>query len=320
MTIHVHRKAFQAIKTAALSSRIFIVKKNPTLWNCSLFIRLHFTIGCYDFRRTSRRRFGFHFSRIQVLSADRVHRRCGVHNKFSSLKLKNNWCRQAPIFQRWEECCFVFLLQSEDIFGQPPSCFTGTSLLPFRLFLRPILKFWSIGIRWWGSPGRIIPSDGFWSRMSARRTTAFVHRTHRIGFRMSELFRKIDEERLRRLHILKYATQLWCSWWVSNPNRSPCSLMTLILLQQSHCTFVTILCRTFCQAFVHLAVCVGALICQFASTFCLVEQALRRMPFVTEWSCASSFEVILARQSNHFPTWASASRTSGSRCIFHSAA
>ena len=34
-------------------------------------------------------------------------------------------------------------------------------------------------------------------------------------------------------------------------------------------------------------------------------------------TCARSFEVILARQSSHFPTWASASRTSGSRCIFH---
>ena len=34
-------------------------------------------------------------------------------------------------------------------------------------------------------------------------------------------------------------------------------------------------------------------------------------------SCARSFEVILARQSSHFPTWASAFRTSGSRCIFH---
>ena len=30
-----------------------------------------------------------------------------------------------------------------------------------------------------------------------------------------------------------------------------------------------------------------------------------------------SFEVILARQSSHFPTWASASKTLGSRCIFH---
>ena len=39
--------------------------------------------------------------------------------------------------------CFSFNFQ--DIFGQPPRCFTGTSLLPFRLFLRPILKFWSVG-------------------------------------------------------------------------------------------------------------------------------------------------------------------------------
>ena len=39
--------------------------------------------------------------------------------------------------------------------------------------------------------------------------------------------------------------------------------------------------------------------------------------FFTEWIDASSFEVILARQSSHVPTWTSASRTSGSRCIFH---
>ena len=39
------------------------------------------------------------------------------------------------------------------------------------------------------------------------------------------------------------------------------------------------------------------------------------MPFSTEWSFASSCEVILARQSSHFPTWASASGTLGSRCI-----
>ena len=41
------------------------------------------------------------------------------------------------------------------------------------------------------------------------------------------------------------------------------------------------------------------------------------MPFFREWSGASSFEVTLARQSSHSPTWASASRTPGSRCIFH---
>ena len=41
------------------------------------------------------------------------------------------------------------------------------------------------------------------------------------------------------------------------------------------------------------------------------------MPLLTEWSGANSFDLILARQSSHFPTWASASRTSGSRCISH---
>ena len=30
-------------------------------------------------------------------------------------------------------------------FGQLPRCFAGTLLLPLCLFLRPILKFWSVG-------------------------------------------------------------------------------------------------------------------------------------------------------------------------------
>ena len=55
-------------------------------------------------------------------------------------------------------------------------------------------NFGALGLRWRGSPGQIIPSDGFWSRMSACRTSAFVNFTHRIGFRMFELFRKIDED------------------------------------------------------------------------------------------------------------------------------
>ena len=35
--------------------------------NCSLFIRLHFAMGDYDCRRTTRLRQGIHFRRIQVL-------------------------------------------------------------------------------------------------------------------------------------------------------------------------------------------------------------------------------------------------------------
>ena len=40
-----------------------------------LFMRLHFSIGGYGCRRTSRRRQSIHLSRIQVLFADLVHRR-----------------------------------------------------------------------------------------------------------------------------------------------------------------------------------------------------------------------------------------------------
>ena len=41
--------------------------------HCSLFMRLHFSIGCYDYRRTTRFRQSVHFSITQVLFADHVH-------------------------------------------------------------------------------------------------------------------------------------------------------------------------------------------------------------------------------------------------------
>ena len=42
--------------------------------NCGLFIRLHFSVGSYDYRRTARFRQSIHFSITQVLFADHVHR------------------------------------------------------------------------------------------------------------------------------------------------------------------------------------------------------------------------------------------------------
>ena len=52
-------------------------------------MRLHFSIGCNDRRRTFRRRRGFQLSRIQVVFADHVHRRSGVDNKFSFLRFQS---------------------------------------------------------------------------------------------------------------------------------------------------------------------------------------------------------------------------------------
>ena len=117
--------------------------------------------------------------------------------------------------------------------------------------------------------------------MLAWRNTALVNRTHRIGFRMFDIF--------------KYATQLSCNF------------------EHSHCTFVTILFRPFARLLINLAMRIRALYQKSASIFWLVEQVLWRMPLFTEWSGASSFEVILARQSRHSSTRV----TSGSRCIFH---
>ena len=77
-----------------------------------------------------------------------------------------------------------------------------------------ILELWG----WWSSPGQINPSEGFLSRMSAWRTTVFVNFTHRIGFLMSELFRKIDEDFGPR--IQENATQLSCIWWVNILHKS----------------------------------------------------------------------------------------------------
>ena len=103
--------------------------------------------------------------------------------------------------------------------------------------------------------------------------------------------------RLRRLHILRYATKLACNF------------------QHSHCTFVTILFRPFARLFFNLAMRIRALFPKPASIFGLVEQAPWRMPFLMEWIGASSFELILARQSKHSSTGTFASGTSGSRCI-----
>ena len=154
----------------------------------------------------------------------------------------------------------------------------------------------------------------------------------------------LPENGLRRLHVLKHTTLLACIRWstssrssfqlmtgvtilvrsprsvvtfVTVDNRLPYVFMPIILLQHSYCTLVIILFGPFTRLFINLMVCIRALLSKPTTTLGLVEQAFWRMPFFTEWSGANSFEVILTRQSSHCPTWASASRTSGSRCIFH---
>ena len=150
-----------------------------------------------------------------------------------------------------------------------PRCFTGISLLPFRLFLRPILKFWCIFV----ALMRIT-----WANYSMRWClVSNVSMTyHGFGeLNTSDWLQYVwalpqNWWILRQLHILKYATPMSC------------------ILQKK---------KNTAWLFVNLAVCVRARISKFASILGFVEQAPRRMPFFTEWSCASSFEVILTRAS-----------------------
>ena len=86
-------------------------------------------------------------------------------------------------------------------------------------------NFGALGLRWWGSPGQIFPSEGCWSRILVWRAIAFANFTRWIGFWMSELFRKIDDNfggslswktqsNCRVLDEL-HATGPWRSWHVS---------------------------------------------------------------------------------------------------------
>ena len=110
--------------------------------HCSLFMRLHFSIGGYDYRRTTRFRQGIHFS--QVLFADHMHRRSRVHNKFSFLRFKS-WCRQAPIFPKVRRMQFCFSPSIFIHFRPASTLLRGHLALALCLLLRPILKFWSVG-------------------------------------------------------------------------------------------------------------------------------------------------------------------------------
>ena len=85
--------------------------------NC-LFMRLHFSIGCYDCRRTARFHQGIHFSITQVLFADHVYRRSGVDNKFSFLKVQDLMAQASTKFQMVRRLLLSsFSFNYEDVFS-----------------------------------------------------------------------------------------------------------------------------------------------------------------------------------------------------------
>ena len=127
----------------------------------------------------------------QVLFDDHMHRRSRVHHKFSFLRLRFDAGRH--LFSDGEKnvalwCSFTsntFLASFHAASRALCSCHSVSSC-------ERSSKFGGLGLRSWGSPGEIYPSEGFWSRILVWRAIAFVNFTRWIGLRMSVLFRRID--------------------------------------------------------------------------------------------------------------------------------
>ena len=93
------------------------------------------------------------------------------------------------------------------IFGQLPRCFAGTLLLPLCLLLRPILKFWSVGatlmrFTWTNVTERGVLVSNF------GMTCNSLCEYHTLDWFPHVC--ALQENRLRRRHVLKHATQLPC--------------------------------------------------------------------------------------------------------------
>ena len=146
MSIRVHRKPFPAIKLLAYPRGLSSSRKIQFFdISCGLFMPLHFTIGCYNRHWISRRRQSFQFSGIKsfLLIMCIEAPESTTHSLSSGLRVDG---AGKHLFLMVRRMLLFFLLLFLTHFGQFPRCFAGTLLLPLRLFLRPILKFWSVGI------------------------------------------------------------------------------------------------------------------------------------------------------------------------------
>ena len=139
----------------------------------SLFMRLHLTIGCYNRRRT-----------LSTLAPE------STNSRSSGLRFDagGHLFSESEKNDAFFSSAFRMLLASLHAASRAHrSCHSVSSWDRSS-------NFEALGLRWWGSPGHIVPRDGFSSRMSAWRTTALLNKKHRIGFRIFQLFRKIDED------------------------------------------------------------------------------------------------------------------------------
>ena len=108
-------------------------------------MRLHFSIGGYDYRGTPQLRQSIHFSTIQVylliMWIDAPESTTNFRSSSSRVEASKHQFSEGE-----KNVALSCSLNLRYTFGQLPRCFAGTMLLPFSLLLRPILNFWSVGV------------------------------------------------------------------------------------------------------------------------------------------------------------------------------
>ena len=169
-------------------------------------MRLHFSIGGFVFRRTTRFRQSIHFSISQVLFLIMCIDAPEWTTNSRSSGLRVDACRH--LFSEDVRRILLFLapLNFKHSFGQLPRCFADTLLLPLCLFLWTILKFWSVGatlmrFTWTNVTERRILVSNF--SMSAQKPSWTLHAGSFSACQCSS--RRID---FGGVHVLKYETQL----------------------------------------------------------------------------------------------------------------
>ena len=234
-------------------------------------MRLHFSIGGYDNRRTARFRQNIHFNITQVLFSDHMHWRTGVDNKISFLKLRVGASRHQ--FSGDEKnaafsCSFnlnTFLASFHAASRAPWSCHS--------LILWTILKFRSVGATlmrctWTNVTEREILVSNFGMTCNSLSEFHTLDRLRHVS--------ALSENRLLLRHVLKYGTQLPCirrstfRWFLSQflitsfhgflrsivtSIDDRFSFMPITFLQCSYCTLVVILFGPFTKLLINLTVC-----------------------------------------------------------------
>ena len=173
-------KRFPKDRTAGVSSRTFFVKNIcNSLTNCGLFMRLHlkFLIQrnsspfCWSCTSTLRSPQQFLFPQVWGLMAQESTK----FPKAGRLFNVSHWI----LGYVWRTSA---LLHGHIALAIPSLPETDPQ----------ILEDWGYSDE--DHLGKSFQAMDSWSRMLAWRTTAFKNRTHRIGFSIFELFRKIDQE------------------------------------------------------------------------------------------------------------------------------